>query len=197
MKTPQERFEENYRAVQVPAQNRKGFRIRYEYYGPWFRWNEPPARMRREKLLAGAACVLGAVCFLCAAATNVSLNYAALVGVPANCSMAAFLFKAIGVVQFCAAKEKMTRPSWQEIRTKVLAAGAIEAALLAFAAAAGFVLAAVRGLAAAQLFVPAGYLLSAACTAFLFVRFRALHVTSEPNPLAAPAEKQENPFLQP
>ena len=49
MKSLRESFEENYEPVEVPCSNRRGFRIRYEYIGPWYQWGEDAVRRKREK----------------------------------------------------------------------------------------------------------------------------------------------------
>ena len=46
MKSLRESFEENYEPVEVPCSNRRGFRIRYEYIGPWYQWGEDAVRRR-------------------------------------------------------------------------------------------------------------------------------------------------------
>ena len=40
-KSLRERFEECYTAVPVPADNEKGFKIKYVYCAPWYIWEFP------------------------------------------------------------------------------------------------------------------------------------------------------------
>ena len=58
MKSLRESFEENYEPVEVPCSNRRGFRIRYEYIGPWYQWGEDAVRRKREKRTIGNACAV-------------------------------------------------------------------------------------------------------------------------------------------
>ena len=167
--------------MDVPADNKKGFRIRYVYYGPWYIWDEPESVIRREKAVYTVACLLEAVCFLTAATRGCALNYHVLVGVFGMLAVAAFVFKAIGVVRFGAAKKRMTRPAYQEISGMMKVAGSLEAALLFAASAAGVVVMLMERLPVSVLPVAAGYLATAFLAVSVCVRFWKLRCVTETN----------------
>lgn len=168
-------------AVDVPADNKKGFRIRYVYYGPWYMWDESESVIRREKVVYTGTCLLEAVCFLTAATRECALNYHVLVGMFGMLAVAAFVFKAIGVVRFGAARKRMTRPAYQEISGMMKVAGSLEAAMLFAASAAGFAVMFIERLPVSVLPVAAGYLAAASLAVSVCVRFRKLRCVTEPN----------------
>lgn len=185
MRTPQERFEENYMAVDVPANNKRGFRIRYVYYGPWYVWNEPDGVIRREKVVYILACLLEALCFLKAATCECAINYHVLVGAPAMLSMAAFLFKAIGTARFCTAGKRMTHPTYQEISGMMKVAGNLESVLLLATSVASVFVMVNKRLPASVLLVAAGYLAAFVFSVVICVRFNKLKYATEKNEIAS------------
>lgn len=179
MKTPQERFEENYMPVPEPKNNRKGFKIRYVYYGAWYSWDAD--RLKRNKILIAAACVLGLVFFLLGNCTGANANRSAFVGIPANLSIAVFVFEVLGVIQFCAAKEKVTKPDYQDINMKLRAATLIRAFMLLVAGIGCIITTIVNRLAWNELLSALGYLLSALCSVFIYVHYKRIPFHTEKN----------------
>lgn len=136
MRTYRDVFEENYRAVPELRGSGRGVRMRYVYIGLWYVWNLPPRRVRAVKRFVGLACALCILLFFAGGLINSPLNYARYVQLPGMLSIAALVFEAFGAVQFCAAKERMTRMDFRDIRAKLLIAPLLHGGLLLCAAAA-------------------------------------------------------------
>ncbi|ANU48022.1 hypothetical protein ADH76_12975 [Enterocloster clostridioformis] len=172
MKTYRSTFEENYKAVQEPCNNRKGFKMRYVYIGRWYVWNIPPGQLQTAKRLIGTACVFSVLLFLLGGLVDSPLNYDRYVELPGLLSIAALLFEVIGVVQFCTAKERLTCIDFQDIRTKLHAAPFLHGVLLfCTAMAAMFRMA---GCALADAVVPLCYFLSGLLSVTILLYFRSL-----------------------
>ena len=139
MKTYKAKFEENYLAVQEPCDNRKGFRMRYTYIGPWYVWNTSGERVRSVKRTVGILCVLSVMLFLCGSLMDSRLNAARYVELFGTLSVAALLYEVIGVIQFSTAKEKMTSLDFDDIKMKMMLAPLLHGILLICAAAAAVI----------------------------------------------------------
>lgn len=161
------------------ANNRKGYKIRYVYYGPWYSWEVE--RLKGNKFLIAAACVLGLCFFLLGNCVGTNVNRSAFVGIPANLSIAVFVFEVLGVIQFCAAKAKVTKPDYQDINMKLRAATLIRATMLLVAVIGCIVTTIVNRLAWDELFSAFGYLLSALCSVFIYVRYKDISYHTEKN----------------
>ena len=134
MKTYRQAFEEDYQTVQEPCDNRRGWRTRYVYIGNWHVWEASQERIRAVKRLVAMAEMLSVAIFLLGALAHSSLNWNRWVGLFSGLGMAAILIEAVGVVQFCAAKERLPRQYFNDINTKLKIATPIHAILLALAA---------------------------------------------------------------
>lgn len=181
MKSLKRTFEENFQAVEEPCDNKRGFKIRYVYIGLWYVWNLPKERIQTAKRLMGLACVFSVLLFLLGSLADSSLNYYRFVEFPGLLSIVALLYEGIGVVQFCAAKEKMTEMDFHDIQTKLLIAPLLHGALLACA-----VLAAVWKLFSMEpelmdIIVPLCYFFSGLLSLLTFFYFRSLPYRKEKN----------------
>jgi len=174
-------FEENYKAVSEPANNRQGYKMRYVYIGLWYVWNIPPQRVKTMKRLVGGACGLSVLLFLAGGLMNSPVNYARYVQLPGLLSIAALLFEIIGSVQFCAAKERMDCMDFRDIRGKLLVAPLLHSVLLLCTAAAAVCQMARGGFAPAGLFVVLCYTVSAILSLGIFFSIRTLPYRTEKN----------------
>ncbi len=182
MKSLKESFEESYVAVEVPCDNKRGFKVSYEYVGEWYVWNLSGQELRREKWLIGLLCAGSALLYLCASLQHSYLNYSIYVMLPALFSVAAFLFEAIGSVQFCAAKEKMTNLDYSGINSKLRLATLIHAGLLFATGIICIVLTlAYYGASPRSFLIAFFYLLSGLCSAGLYVNYHKLSYRLEKN----------------
>ena len=175
MKTMREKFEEDYVAVEEPCNNRQGFRIRYDYVGPWYRWKLLPEALRGEKRVIGNACAISLLLYLFGALQSSVLNYSRYVELFGMLSLAAFVFEAVGTMQFCTSKDKVTNMSFSDINTKLRVAPLLQGILILCAAAACVVvLVQERLLARTELAIVACYAGSGIASLYLFYRYRKL-----------------------
>lgn len=174
MKSYRSTFEENFRAVKEPCDNKKGYKMNYVYIGPWYVWNAPKARIDTAKRLIGLACAFSVLLFILGSLADSSLNYSRYVEFPGMLSIAALVFEVFGVAQFCAAKEKMTNMDFQDINMKMLISSLVHAFLLLCA-----VIAAVWQLPRIDVglmdaIVPVCYFLSGLLSFLVFLYYRSL-----------------------
>ena len=182
MKTLRSTFEENYRAIPKPCDNKKGFKMRYIYIGLWYVWNLPQERVRTAKRLIGTACASSVLLFFSGALLNSSLNHDRYVSLTGMLSIAALVFEGFGTVQFCAAKEKMTNMDFHDIQTKMLLAPLAHAVLLFCTAAfAVWQLLHWDSVGLMDAVVPVCYALSGVLSLLMFLYFRSLPVRTEKN----------------
>lgn len=181
MKTYRSTFEENFKAVQEPCNNKQGFRIRYVYISPWYVWNAPKARIDTAKRLIGLACVFSVLIFLLGSLADSFLNYSRYVEFPGSLSIAALVFEVVGVVQFCAAKEKMTNMDFQDIRAKMLIAPLAHGLLLFWAVIAALVQLAGHAVTLMDAIVPLCFFFSGLLSIMIFLYYRSLPYRKEAN----------------
>lgn len=181
MKLFRESFEENYIAVEVPCDNKKGFKIRYEYYGPWYLWNLSADAMKRMKISIALCCVVGIFSFFFCAFRDTVMNYRTIVSVPGMLSNAAMLFEVIGVIQFLFSKEKLTRLSYRDIDRKLRIATLLHALLLMATVIACIYVWAMESLPFSSALPLFGYLLSGLCSAIIFYLYHRLSFRTEEN----------------
>lgn len=171
MKSMRESFEENYQAVREPFHNKQGFRICYEYIGPWYQWNLNPASLRMEKRRFGSMCAVSLILFLAGSFQNSVLNYSRYTELFGLLSTAAFIFEIIGTIQFCMTKEKVTNMTFFDIHTKLMAAPLIHGLLLMCMAAACVPVLAARGVSAVDIGVLLCNLGAGGASLVIFVRY--------------------------
>lgn len=181
MKTFRSTFEENYKVVPEPCDNKKGFKMRYVYIGLWYVWNLSQEQVRTAKRLIGTACVFSVLLFFAGSLVNSPLNADRYVSLFGMLSIAALVFEVFGTAQFCAAKEKMTNMDFHDIQTKMMLAPLAHGILL-FAAAAGAVWRLLRGdPGLTDAIVPVCYVLSGLLSLLTFLHFRSLPIRKEKN----------------
>lgn len=113
------RFEEHYMAVSVPAHNRKGFKIRYVYYAPWYVWDLEERELKRQKKGIGIKMLLSAVLFFLAALLDSEINRSPLMVIPGAVMLCAVMYEGIGAAQFLAAKYRTTESNFKEATGKI------------------------------------------------------------------------------
>ncbi|MGN0976943.1 MAG: hypothetical protein ACI4PH_02705 [Faecousia sp.] len=181
MKSYRSTFEENYKAVPEPCDNKRGCKIHYVYIGPWYVWNTPRERIQTAKRLISLACVFSVLIFFLGSVADSPLNYARYVEFPGSLSLAALIFEVIGVVQFCAAREKMTNMDFDDIRRKLLIAPPLHGLLLFWAVIAALIQLAGRDVTLMDAIVPLCFFLSGALSVLIFLYYRSLPYRKEEN----------------
>lgn len=114
-KTLRERFEENYTAVPIPAKNRRGFRMQYIYYAPWYIWALPEPKLRREKRCILFYSILSLFLFLFSAAQPSALNRSSLVFLPVAAALCCHVAELFALLQFIAAKYRTTKMTYEDV----------------------------------------------------------------------------------
>ena len=83
----------------VPAQNRKGYRVRRVYKGTYTRWDLAKPAYNRRRLIALAAIAASVVCFFAAVTRPSMVNIIPLSGVPGAICMIPLIFALLGAHQ--------------------------------------------------------------------------------------------------
>ena len=82
---------EDYTAIVTPCNNKKGFRIDYIYYAPWFLWKLPEDQLAKIKQTVFIECIACILLFVTAAVIPSGLNALRLVAFPALLAVSAFV----------------------------------------------------------------------------------------------------------
>lgn len=115
MKTLQERFEENYAAVERPANNKDGFKIEYVYYAQWYIWDLPEKELKKCKLTLLAVSVIGLLFYIYGGTRQCEANSALWVGVPALVGLCGHVFELFGLIMFTFAKYRTTKMTYTDV----------------------------------------------------------------------------------
>lgn len=181
MKTFKDSFEEVFTWVEVPADNKKGFKIKYVYTGPWYMWRVSAEEKKRNKRVIGALCVLDILFFAVAGLMPGSLNTVKWVEIPGLFSLIPLIYEIIGVVFFCLAKEKIQQLDFKRIKLFLGASPMIRGAFTATTAIAGIYAVGIAGVSAYHIGAIVLYAASCAASFILGMRFKKIPHTSERN----------------
>lgn len=190
MKTLREQFEDNYMAVEVPCKNRRGFRIAYVYYGPWYLWDREAGVLKRLKLAIGLLYFVSLGFLIVAGLSDTVLNYG-IVGLPVGLAMAAAVFSLIGVIRFLTTKERFTRILYRDIDLAYRIAIPIHAVLVFTAFGVSVYVWVEEKLTWLQAAPAFGYLAAAVCLAVVYLLYRGLNFRTEENAMGAPDSAKE------
>lgn len=111
-----DKFEENYTAIPVPANNKAGFRVKYVYTAPWYFWDLPKEKLSREKCVVAGASILSLVVFCLISIQALPLNQKWYTVFPAAIALCFHILELSGVVQFLFSSHSTTQMTYQEIR---------------------------------------------------------------------------------
>jgi|GEM_PF-982411 len=192
MKSYREQFVEHYIKVEEPYDNKKGYKTKYVYCGPWYMWNVAPHMLIRKKCTLGVAGAINLFLFILCAVQYADVNRALLVETPATLSVIALIFEALGIVQFCAAKSRITESSFQDIGMKLRIAPLAHALLLFLTAAFGIYYLLYVAFTRVSLFVLTGFVVCAGLSLFIYREYRSLPHRSEKNTIRKELLSQEN-----
>ena len=113
------RFEDNYTTVTVPADNKKGYVIRYVYYAPWYVWQISDSEFSRKKQLLAVLEVFSVLIFLVSVLLRTGLNSTPLVYVFTALAACTQLMELSGTVDFLTAKPKTTQIRYEDIHRRL------------------------------------------------------------------------------
>lgn len=168
MKTVKQTFEEYYVPCRQPCGNRRGFKITYQYTGPWYSYCVEKKILRRYKFLLGILGICAALCFFGASLQESEINRAAAPTMCAMLSLAVLLFEWTGIIWFCAAGEKVTEYSFNEMHMIMKIAAPIHAALLLCTVVASVFMIFAESLGFRELTVPVLFFCSGMCSFSIF-----------------------------
>lgn len=114
-KTLREKFEDSYTAVPVPANNAKGFRMKYIYYAPWYRWDLPKKGLRRVKFAMLISSVVGLLLTLMSMAQSTAVNRMPAVFAPCAMMLCCYIMEFSGLLRFLAAGDRTTKMTYDEV----------------------------------------------------------------------------------
>ena len=119
IKSPYDKFMEEYVAISVPAKNKKGFKVKYVYYATWYLWYCPERQLKKEKqyvLGKGTGCLFA---FVLTILLRSGLNALALVAFPAIVAMMALFVMLFGIGQFYCAHYRTTRSTFTSVNRRL------------------------------------------------------------------------------
>ena len=181
LKTLRDRFEESYTAVQVPANNAKGFKIKYVYYAPWYIWDLPQRKLKKEKLLLFSCSIISLIFFFVAATGITQSNYSAPVYIPAILAFCAHIFELAALFQFAAAKYKVTKMTYGEIDRIMRLAPMVRAACCSISGLVSVAYICLNGFSRPSSAVAAGYIACAGIAGFMYGHYCKIPYRIEDN----------------
>jgi len=190
MKTLQERFEENYAAVEKPANNKDGFKIEYVYYAPWYLWDCPEAELkkRKQKLLAASVC--GLIFFLIAGMQRCEANTKLWVGVPGLLGLCAHVVELFGLIMFLCAKYRTTKMTYSDVNWMLKFAPVARTGMMVLTAIASAVYLAQLEFCWNAVVALMGYLISGMTALYVSRTYGTLKLRTERNDTLDELEKQ-------
>lgn len=161
-KSYRERYFEDYEAVRVPADNRRGYRVDYRYIGQWCGWESPGRSLRTVKALMAGAEVLAVAVYAAAILSGTPVTRARLANGFGAVSLVPWLLELTGAARFVIAGEYVKELTCEEIGQSIRTGTVLRAALAALSMLAGGIEVIRNGTAsAADIAVAAAVLVSA------------------------------------
>lgn len=182
MTTPHRNNKTHYIAVKEPFNNRRGYKTKYVYYGPWYMWDVSPHELKQKKCILCFACVINVVIFIFCATRYAQVNSVLLVETPATLSVIALMFEAVGIAQFCLAKPQMTQSGYQDINNKLRIAPLAHSILLLLTVIFGVYYLIRTSFSWISLLVLLGFAVCAGLSVMIYGKYRLLPFRSEKNP---------------
>ena len=169
------RYRDYYEKIQVPADNKRGFKTEYHYKGEWYVWDISAEALKREKIITVSAEAVSLCLFIFSATRHVGFNALHVASGLAILSMVPLLGELWGVIRFMVVKQPMICPDFKEIQN-CIHFGSIFRALFLFAAViAGLAVMVMDGQVYAEnLLTAGGHALSGALSLVIFRRFHKL-----------------------
>lgn len=190
MKSLREKFEDDYTAVSVPAENRMGYKIKYVYDAPWYIWNLPEHELKRKKWLLTGVSVGSLILFILTGMQSSILNSYVFVEIPGIFALSFHVLELFSMFQFLAAGYRTTRMTYNSVNRILSWVPMVRGGCLITAAAAGiyYLLSAGGDMIAGP--VIAGYLVCAFMALYVFGDYRRLSLRTEKNEMIRRYEYQ-------
>lgn len=181
MKSLREQFEEDYAAVQVPAKNRQGFKIKYIYCAPWYIWGLPEKELGKKKNMLLAMSTGSFLLYLAAGIQNAAANRLMVSSIFSTIVLCAQIMELFGVFRFCFSQYKTNRMTYQEINRILYGAPLLRGGGLAALGIVGVACMITAEFDGTSFLIAAAYFLSGAIAFGIFGVYRKIPFRTEKN----------------
>lgn len=181
MKSLRERFEEEYAAVSVPADNKKGFAVKYVYYAPWYIWDLPEKDLRTKKALMVWMSLGSLFLYLFAGSLYTPVNTDRITVLLALLGLCAHVLELTGVLRFGFAKYRTTKAAYTGADRALKLAALIRGCCLLAAALSGLVCLMRNTFDTTGILAVLGYLICSGMAFYIFLEYRKIPFRTEKN----------------
>ncbi len=139
MKRTHDRFIKNYEKIQIPADNKKGYRIKLRYKGLWYSWEMTAQEKKSRNIRYLLMEAVSIAAFITAALQPVGLNTGRVAAAISVLSLIPWIAELWGVFRFVTARTPMMESDFEEIRKGIRFGCPVRAALIAAALVTGII----------------------------------------------------------
>lgn len=190
MKSYREKYFEDYKAVKKPSNNKKGFKIVYEYIGQFKKWEYGDKPLRVFKWLVAILEVLAISSFLSVCFRNTNINSLKLMSGFGTISLLGWLFEITGIIRILVSREYIKEIDETEIRTSMKIGPLSRAAFLTIGTVISTIILIVqKKIIGTDQSVIAMYLVSGAMSLLIYAEFNKLKVISYRNENGKPGKR--------
>lgn len=190
MKTLQERFEENYVAVEKPANNKDGFKIEYVYYAQWYLWDRPEEELKKCKRKLLAASLMGFAFYVIGGIQRCEANTMLWVGVPALLGLCAHVVELFGLILFNCAKYRTTKMTYTDVNWMMSLGPIARTGMMALTVGSSVVFLFLQGFTWNAATALMGFLISGMTALYVSRTYQGLNMRTERNDTLAELEAQ-------
>lgn len=181
MKTLREQFDDDYTAVSVPADNRRGFKIQYVYCAPWYSWGLPESELKQKKTLLTAMSVGSLLIFLLTGIQWVELNQTFVVEIAGTFALCFHVLELFSIVRFLVSKYRTDRMTYTYIDRMLKVIPLLRGVCLLAAAGTGTCYMLQYPVKLHTAGVTAGYLFCAIMALYIYNEYRKIPLKTEKN----------------
>lgn len=189
MKSLREQFEEEYAAVPVPAENKRGFTIVYRYYAPWYIWDLPEKILSSKKNLLLMISISGLLVSLAVGVQDTVINKMTVPVIFNIIALCAHVLELFAIVRFRFAKYKTDRMTYQSVNQTLRIAPLIRACCILLAVFTGMYGMSLQMLDTLAVIVLLGNLICAFLAFYIFYNYRQIPFRTEKNRLLQEEQK--------
>lgn len=157
-KSLRSRFEDNYTPVIVPAHNKRGTKVKYIYYAPWYVWDLPTIEFQKRKVCICMVSVFSFVLFCLSISIPCPVNSEKSVFLVSSLALCCYVMEGAALVQFLPSSNRTTKLKYEQISRGLDLFPALRAFFMAAALVLSLVFLLHKGFFAGNLIVTASYL---------------------------------------
>lgn len=181
MKTLREQFDDDYTAVSVPTDNRRGFKIQYVYCAPWYSWGLPESELKQKKTLLTAMSVGSLLIFLLTGIQWVELNQTIVVEIAGTFALCFHVLELFSIVRFLVSKYRTDRMTYTYIDRMLKVIPLLRGVCLLAAVGTGACYMLQHPVKLYTVGVTAGYLFCAIIALYIYNEYRKIPLKTEKN----------------